>query len=366
MPVLRIGTLFPLPQKLVADFVARCEQVVVLEEPDFAIEIQIRDKRNVLGRMDGTVPSAGELTPEIVYALLADLLAQADVATLAAGSNGDLQDFLNELALPIRKPRMCPGCPHRSSFFAIKRTFPHAILPSDIGCYSLGINQRAVDTMIDMGASITIASGMYRAYQLDGKSKPIVATIGDSTFIHSGVPGLSNAVHTGARFILIVMDNGTTAMTGLQPTAQSEELAFGETDKQLSIERLVLACGVDFVREVDPYDFETFQSTLKDADSHTKAESGGVAVIIAKRACILYDRSTILANPIRVEVTEACDGCNYCMVAFECPALVLSPDSKRVDIDRRICIDCGECIEGCYKGFIVPQAEVNLVDLATT
>jgi indolepyruvate ferredoxin oxidoreductase alpha subunit len=364
VPVLRIGTPYPLPQKLVADFVARCERVVVLEEPDVAIELQISDKSKVSGRLDDTVPSAGELTPEVVYGVLADALAGAGIAT-PEPVNGELQAILADFSLPIRKPRLCPGCPHRSSFFNIKRTFPKAILPSDIGCYTLGLNLRAVDTVIDMGAAITMASGFYHAYKLDGEDKPVVATIGDSTFLHSGLPGLTNAVHTNARFVLVILDNGITAMTGMQPTAQSEQLAYGTTDKILSIERLAKACGVGFVKEVDPYDYGAMERVLNEAGEHTRAEDGGVAVVISKRACVLYDTSEVRENPVPVEVTEECDGCNYCLVAFECPALVLSPDGERVDIDRRICIDCGECIEGCYKGFIVPQSQIDLVDLAS-
>ena len=228
-------------------------------------------------------------------------------------------------------------------------------MPGDIGCYTLGLNLRAVDTVVDMGASITMASGFYHAHRLSGDSKPIVASIGDSTFLHSGAAGLSNAVHTDARFILVVLDNGTTAMTGMQPTAGSAELAYGTNGKLVSIERLARACGVEFVREADPYDYQVFESLLKEARAHTKAKDGGIAVVIAKRACVLYDKSELYASPVRVEVTDECDGCKYCLIAFECPALVLSADGERVDIDRRICVDCGECIEGCYKGFIIPE-----------
>ncbi len=353
VPVLRIGTPYPLPRQLVGDFVARCERVLVLEEPDSAIEIQIPDRRHVSGRLDGTVPGAGELLPEVIEGLLRAALEQAGI-DLPIENPVALQPILARLSLPVRKPRLCPGCAHRSAFFAIKRIFPQAIFPSDIGCYTLGLNLRAVDTVIDMGAAITIATGLYHTFQLDGAGRPIVATIGDSTFFHSGVPGLVNAVHTGARFILVILDNATTAMTGFQPTAQSEQLASGAATRPVTLEGLARACGVHYVCEADPYEYEAFVEVLKEAEAHTQAESGGVAVVIARRPCVLFDPSPVKAHPVRVEVTQECDGCKYCLTAFECPALVLSPSGGRVDIDRRLCIDCGECIEGCYKGFIIP------------
>lgn len=354
VPVLRIGTSYPLPRQLVGDFVDRCGRVLILEEPDSALEIQIADRRHVSGRLDGTVPGAGELLPEVISGLLHEVLAQAGLIQSTPSPEMPLQPLLSELSLPVRKPRLCPGCAHRSAFFAIKRTFPQAIFPSDIGCYTLGLNLRAVDTVIDMGAAITIASGLYQTFKLSGEHRPIVATIGDSTFFHSGVPGLVNAVHTGARFILVILDNATTAMTGFQPTAQSDQLAAGTTTHPVPLEGLVRACGVSFVVEADPYEHAAFVDVLKQAETHTQAHDGGMAVVIARRPCVLYDPSPVKANPVRVEVTEECDGCKYCLTAFECPALVLSASGERVDIDRRLCIDCGECIEGCYKGFIVP------------
>jgi indolepyruvate ferredoxin oxidoreductase alpha subunit len=104
------------------------------------------------------------------------------------------------------------------------------------------------------------------------------------------------------------------------------------------------------------------ETVLKEAESHTTAEDGGIAVIIAQRACVLYDGSPVKANPVRVEITEECDGCKYCLVAFGCPAMVLNTAGDRVDIDRNTCIDCGECIESCYKGFIIPDS--SLIELS--
>lgn len=356
IPVLKIGTPYPLPRRLLADFAARCDHVLILEETDAVIELQLDDRRNIRGRLDGTVPNAGELTPEVLYGVLRELCGRLELpADLPALADPILDEMVEGLDLPVRKPRLCPGCSHRSSFFAIRRSLPKAIYPGDIGCYTLGTNLRAVDTVVDMGASVNMAAGFYQAYKLAGEQRPIVATIGDSTFLHSGITGLANAVHTGARFILVILDNSVTAMTGFQPTPDSERLADGSGEgTRVRIAEIVKAVGVRFLRQVDPYEIDHFKKLLKEAEAFTRAPDGGVAVILAERPCVLYDPSPVREAPIKVTVDDACDGCKYCLVAFECPALVMNVTTNKVEIDRRICIDCGECIDSCYKGFIVP------------
>ncbi|MFQ5418825.1 MAG: thiamine pyrophosphate-dependent enzyme [Anaerolineae bacterium] len=359
-PILKIGTPFPLPQKLVTQFVQKFETVVVLEEPDTCIELQLPQRSYVRGRLDGTVPGAGELTPEIVSDVLAGVFTGANYPVTLPPDNTDLQMLIQSIPLPVRRPRLCPGCSHRSAFFALKREFgPRAIYPGDIGCYTLGTNLRVVDTVVDMGASVSMAHGFYQANRLVKDKRPIIATIGDSTFLHSGVAPLINAVHTGGRFVLLILDNHTTAMTGFQPTAASDRLADGSNGaRQASIADIVRGCGVQFVRRTDPYNHETFREIVRDAYEHTQSEDGGVAVVIADRPCVLYNPEPVQQQPIPVAITEECDGCRFCVEAFECPALVLRPDGSRVDIDEKICIDCGQCIDACYKGFIVPQLPV--------
>jgi indolepyruvate ferredoxin oxidoreductase alpha subunit len=334
VPLLKIGTPYPLPRELVGRFMAGLQTVVVLEEPDACIELQLPDRSHVRGRLDGTVPAAGELSPEAVSAVLAQVLTDAGYET--------------------NPP---PDDRHRSAFFALKREFgSNAIFPSDIGCYTLGINLRAVDTCVDMGASVSMATGFYQANRLVGDTRPIVATVGDSTFLHSGLEPLINAVHTGARFVLIILDNHTTAMTGFQPTAASETLAGSEdTACKVALADLVHACGVTFVKVADPYGYEAFRSILREAHAHCQAPEGGVAVVIADHPCVLDDPLPLRQNPTPVVITEECDGCRYCVEAFGCPALVLRPDKSRVDIDHKICVDCGQCIDACRQGFIVPQ-----------
>lgn len=354
VPILKVGTPYPLPQGLVQDFMAGVETTLVLEEPDACIEWQLPQRRHVRGRLDGLIPAGGELTPERVSAVLAEALEEAGYTVNPPPEAPELQALVNSLSLPVRRPRLCPGCSHRSAFFATKSEFgSRAIYPGDIGCYTLGINLRAVDTVLDMGASIAMANGFYQANRLVDDTRPIIAAIGDSTFLHAGIPALINAVHTGARFVLLILDNRTTAMTGFQPTAAGDTLADGAAAaRQLCFPDLVRACGVGFVVEADPYEHEAFRATLRAAYKHSQAPDGGVAVIIASRPCVLYDPSPVYQSPMPVVITEECDGCRYCLEAFECPALVLRPDGSRVDIDETICIDCGQCVDACYKGFI--------------
>jgi indolepyruvate ferredoxin oxidoreductase alpha subunit len=357
-PILKIGTPHPLPQRLVADFVAGCTQVLVLEEPDAVIELQILDKKKVLGRYNGVVPSAGELTPEVVHQILAGQAEELGLDLPPGVGAEELARAVADLDLPIRRPRLCPGCMHRAAFFAMKRALgSKAIYPSDIGCYTLGLNLEAVDTCLDMGGAVTIASGLYQAYHQDGEDVPIAATIGDSTFLHAGVPALASAVHNEARFVLVILDNSITAMTGMQPTADSGILADGRQGQKVAIKDLVQACGVRFVEEMDPYRVKDFEALVKRAREFTRPPDGGVAVIIAKRPCVLYDPAPLQENPVRVTVTDECDACTYCQIAFECPALLLDEGLGRVVIDRRICVNCGVCIEACPKECIVEVEE---------
>jgi indolepyruvate ferredoxin oxidoreductase alpha subunit len=357
-PILKLGTPYPLPQKLVAEFVAGCEEVVILEEPDTVVELQILDKSKLMGRYNGAVPSAGELSPEVIRRILAGQASKLDLELPQEVDTSELEAALADLDLPQRKPRLCPGCMHRAAFFAMKRALgSKAIYPGDIGCYTLGLNLKAVDTCLDMGGSVTIASGLYQAYQQDNQDVPIAATIGDSTFLHSGVTALANAVYNGARFVLVILDNSTTAMTGMQPTADSGILADGGEGHRVAIRDLVEACGVRFIEEMDPYQVREFEALVKRARDYTMEPDGGVAVVIARRPCVLYDPSPLREHPVRVMVTEECDACGYCQMAFECPALVLDQDLGRVIVDRRVCVDCGVCIEACPKGCIVEAGE---------
>jgi indolepyruvate ferredoxin oxidoreductase alpha subunit len=349
--IIKIGTPYPLPLKLVGGFLSRHEWTLVLEEPDAAIELQLPNRSRVMGRLDGTVPAAGELTPEVVYQVLGSVLARLEIGELPPLADPRLDELVMGQDLPIRKPRLCPGCPHRSSFFALRQVFgPRAIYPSDIGCYTLGLNQRAVDTVLDMGAAINMASGFYHALGQAGDPPVIAATIGDSTLIHAGLPALVNAIYTQARFVLMILDNETTAMTGFQPTAATGLLSDGRQGKRVPLPELVRGCGVDFIRVVDPYDLEATQLALEAARAFAAAEEGGVAVVIAQRPCTLRDRERQRVG--LPSIADECDGCRRCLIAFECPAMLYDPVGERVLIDERICIECGQCVYACHQGFI--------------
>ena len=230
------------------------------------------------------MPGQGELTPDIIRPVLERFLGLPARPPLPGGGDAT-------------RPTLCAGCGHRAAFYAIRETFPGGIFPSDIGCYTLGLNLGAVDTCHCMGAGLSQAAGFYHAYAAaGGEVPPIVATIGDSTFFHAGVPALINAVFHGARFLLVILDNATTAMTGHQPTPQVGLTAMGEAGHQVFIADLVRACGVGFLRTCDPYDLTAFSAVLQEADAYRRGPEGGVAVVIARHPCML-DREARKAQP---------------------------------------------------------------------
>jgi len=336
VPVYRVLMPYPLSARFTEDLLARFERILVVEETSPVIELQFRDRVKVLGRLSGIVPSAGELLPEVVEGIVGSFLNLPPAAQAAAPSS------------PGRRPTLCAGCPHRAAFFAIKKTFPKGIYPGDIGCYSLGLNLGAVDTILCMGASISQAAGFYHSFSSTRADyPPICATIGDSTFFHSGIPALINAVVQGARFVLAILDNHTTAMTGHQPTPALGKNLDGRAVPRISIAEIVRACGVKFVEEADPYDFQKFSEHLRSAGEHLRAENGGIAVVISKRPCLM-DHAHPEAGPrASVRVNEKCKGCGFCLKQFECPAIRSGGEKQPVSIDESACAGCGVCISVC-------------------
>jgi indolepyruvate ferredoxin oxidoreductase alpha subunit len=331
------------PYPLHTDFISRLlssfEEILVLEETAGVIEMQLADRRRVRGKLSGAVPETGELLPEIAEELIVSFAGVAGrPATRPAEGGG-------------RRPTLCAGCPHRSSFYAIKKAAPKGIYPSDIGCYTLGLNLGGVDTVLCMGAAISQAAGFYQAYRLAGKPIDIVATIGDSTFYHAGVPPLMDAVVQGARFVLVILDNSTTAMTGYQPTPASGRGAGGGPANTVDMEALVRGCGVSYCKVGVPSRLPEFTSLLKEALAASR--ESGPAVVIAREPCVMDRRLAERLSPRKkVSITEACDGCRYCTTQFECPALVYDEEGKRVDIDMLLCTGCGVCLHVCPVGAI--------------
>ncbi len=331
------------PYPLHADFISRLlssfEEILVLEETAGVIEMQLADRRRVRGKLSGSVPETGELLPEIAEGIIASFAGVAGRPPAKPAEGGG------------RRPTLCAGCPHRSSFYAIKKAAPKGIYPSDIGCYTLGLNLGGVDTVLCMGAAISQAAGFYQAYRLAGKQIDIVATIGDSTFYHAGVPPLVDAVVQGARFVLVILDNSTTAMTGYQPTPASGRGAGGGPANTVDMEELVRGCGVSYCKVGIPSRLPEFTSLLKEALAASR--ESGPAVVIAREPCVMDRRLAERLSPRKkVSITEACDGCRYCTTQFECPALVYDEEGKRVDIDMLLCTGCGVCLHVCPVGAI--------------
>lgn len=306
-------------------------KTLVVEETYPVLELQITDKRKVVGRLSGHVPPQGELTPEVVEAIIHQAI-------------GHESRLVSAPSVKARRPSLCAGCPHRSAYFLIKNVFDQAIYTGDIGCYTLGINMGAVDTCLCMGASLGMAGGFANTPLARDETK-VVATIGDSTFFHAGVPALINAVHTKAPFVLVILDNSTTAMTGGQPTPAHGILADGSAGVPVDMERLVRGCGVDFLEVADPYDYDSFRESLVRAKNHTFDDGQGVSVVIARRPCV-QSRNVELPSE-RFQVGDKCDLCMTCIRDLECPAIHFVKDEKRVRIDVDICAGCSFCQKMC-------------------
>jgi indolepyruvate ferredoxin oxidoreductase alpha subunit len=340
MPFYQVLQPYPLHTDFVAHLIQTYDSILVLEETTGIIEMQLLDRHRVKGKISGAVPRVGELSPEIIGRTISEFAG-------VTASEGELP------AVAGRRPTLCAGCPHRASFFAIKKAAPKGIYTSDIGCYTLGLNLGAVDTVSCMGAAIGQAAGFYQAYKHEAKRPDIVATIGDSTFFHAGVPALIDAVVQNVRFVLVILDNRTTAMTGSQPTPASGMGCSGESLESVDIETLVCGCGVKFCREGNPYRINDFIPMLKEAVAYSRET--GPAVVIARYPCVIDQaRKGETGEVVRVEVSENCDGCGFCIKHFECPALMYHEDGedKHVSVDPLLCIGCGVCVSVCPRGAI--------------
>jgi len=345
IPFYQVLQPFPLHSDFITHWIDSYEEILVVEETMGVIEMQLADRHRVKGRESKTVPRVGELYPEDIQEIIANFCG-------VESERHEIPFFTG------RRPTLCAGCPHRASFFAIKKAARKGIYTSDIGCYTLGLNLGAVDTVLCMGAAISQASGFYHAYKNQEKRPDIVATIGDSTFFHAGVPPLIDAVVQKVKFVLVILDNRTTAMTGSQPTPTSGRGACGEPLETVDIEALVYGCGVKYCKEGNPYQVNEFIDLMKDAVQYSR--ENGPAVVISRYPCVIdLARRGEATEHIPVKVTEDCDGCAFCTKQFECPALIYhedeAKDEKYVSIDRILCTDCGVCLNVCPKGAIVAK-----------
>ncbi len=349
IPMYQVLQPFPLHQNFVSHMINTYDEILVVEETTGIIEMQLADRHRIKGKLTHSVPVVGELLPETIQKIIGEF----------AGIDTERIDMPSE---PGVRPTLCAGCPHRAAFFAVKKAAPKGIYPSDIGCYTLGLNLGAVDTVLCMGAAVSQAAGFYHAYKNEEKRPDIVATIGDSTFFHAGVPALIDAVVQNVRFVLVILDNRTTAMTGNQPTPAMGIGAVGEPLDSVDIERVVQGCGVRFCRVGDPYHLKEFIALLKEAVKYSREH--GPAVVISRHPCLIdrFRKETPTWQPVKVEVADTCDGCAFCIQHFECPALVFNDTEEQVRIDPILCNGCGVCIGVCPKKSIKEVKNPGLKD----
>lgn len=339
IPILKLSSLNPLPMKKIEDFVSSVEKVLVVEEVDPIVEVFVRTlRREVYGKLTGHLPMHYEYKVHIVEKAIAKLLG------IPTSLNYDAIIFRSkEIDVPPRPPVLCPGCPHSPVFYVLRKISDEmrCALPSDIGCYTLGYNPpfKAVEVCVCMGASAGVANGL--SWVVNDK---IVATIGDSTFLHAGIPALINAVYNGANFVLIVLDNMTTGMTGHQPHPGVGLRADGSFGKAVRIEDVVKGCGVEFVEVVDPYKVKEFEEVLREALKYE-----GISVIIARQFCSIVRMREILRRGVKLLpfeiVEERCNLCGECFKVFSCPAIYL--DGEKLRIDPILCTSCGVCARIC-------------------
>ncbi len=351
LPIMKIGMINPLPEKRLSSFLSEFSQIIVVEELEPFLETQIGaltsyEKMNIeiLGKHSGHLPREGELSVSKVASAISKVLGKPSSITL--GEIGKKSMEASKL-LPPRPPVLCPGCPHRASFYAIKMaTGGKAIYGSDIGCYSLGIlpPQEVVDYLTCMGSGIGLSNGISHF-----ADKPLIVTIGDSTFFHAGMPALVNAVYNRAKFVLIVLDNLVTAMTGHQPNPAVGISATGEEAPRVMIEDVAKACGVENVVVVDPFKVTEMRKAIRES-----VDSGKLSVIVARQVCTLQavggKRKRGEYVPTYYINEEACKDCKVCYKVFACPAISKNDQKQKPEIDTLQCLGCGVCAALCpYK-----------------
>jgi len=349
--ILKLGTIHPLPLGLIQAFLESHREVKILEELDAVIEPQVKAlayDKGIATRISGKRDAEewiGEYTPDKVYGILRrewpDMLPEK--AARPAG-----QPYA-----PKRPAQMCPGCGHRSAFYAIKRALAATdIKVGDIGCHSLGFlpPYQMNELLMCMGASVPMGSGL-SLFQTERK---VVAFLGDSTFFHAGLPGIVNAIFNRHRVTLIIMENGTTAMTGHQdhPAVGKN---FNEITEAIPVRRVLEGLGVKHIFEVDAYQQGKLIELVKRA-----VEIPEFSVVIAKHPCMLkymreqrrkpdFKEKQVMVPP------ELCDGVHECVEKFACPTFTRLPNGK-VTVNTDLCIGDGSCIQTCPSKAIKPKA----------
>ncbi len=345
---LKLGMVYPLPEKMIREFAAKVKKIYVIEELDPFIEEYVK----TLGiRVTGKeiFPYTNEFDPGIIKNAIENkqpkLFAVPDVS------------------IPPRPPNLCPGCPHRGLFYVLNKT--KTFVAGDIGCYTLSFMKplEGMHSCICMGASIGMAHGMSKALKEKGKGK-VVGVIGDSTFIHSGITPLLNMAYNKSDALVIICDNRTTAMTGMQEHPATGYTLQGGKTKELDLSALCKVLGIDSVRTVDPYNIKETRAVIKE-----ELSKDGPSVVISRRSCVLFKRTASPpGKPLKVEPSK-CVGCKTCL-ALGCPAIAwrnfegMNPDdiiknAKKQEgnsiIDRSLCNGCTVCQQLCKVGAIIEE-----------
>lgn len=323
--VLKLGMVNPIPEKMIRDFAAKVDKLYIVEELDPVIELQVK----AMG-IEAEGKEIFTLLGEYSANMLREKILGEKIETAAAA------------AVPGRPPILCPGCPHRSVYYVLKKLKKHAA--GDIGCYTLGAVPPlgVVDSVICMGASISSLHGIEKA---KGKEfiKDWVAVIGDSTFMHTGVNSLMNMVYNKATATVMILDNSTTGMTGHQDHAATGKTLSGEPTYAIDIESLCKAMGIKNVVSVNAFDIELLEKTIKEETAKDE-----ISVIITKTPCVLLDKSK-KRDLYKVD-TEKCKKCGKCLKPG-CPAMSKNEDGT-VKIDDTMCTGCGLCEQLCNSSAI--------------
>ena len=322
-PVLKLGMIWPLPEKKIVDFAASVETLVIVEELDGFIESHCRNLGlSCVGKSN--FPNIGELMPLDVAAQLSKVWE--------IGPRLDA-------AIPPRPPVMCAGCPHRGLFYTLKKN--KITVLGDIGCYTLGAVAplAAVDSVICMGASVSGLHGFSKSQNgaMDNKT---VAVIGDSTFMHSGITGLVNMAYNESNATVIIVDNSITGMTGHQQNPTTGFNLKGDPCAKIDLETLCRAVGIKRVRVIDPYDLAECDAVIKE-----ELNANEPSVIISRRPCALL-KYVKHNKPITVD-EDKCVGCKSCM-RIGCPAISIVDGKAK--IDNTLCVGCGVCEQLCKPG----------------
>lgn len=351
--ILKLGMANPLPSRFLTGFLKGVSKALVLEENEPILERDLKAiayssklSVEILGRETGQVPRELELNPDVTGRAIEMVMGvdpprPAEALQVAEGLSMQ------------RTPYLCAGCPHRASYHVIGevlRKLGGGIVLGDRGCYNQGVHPplNALDTCICMGASIGLANGFAKS----GLKEPIVAVLGDSTFFHAGIPALINAVTNKSSFVTIVFDNSITAMTGHQPAPTTGLTAKGDSTKQMKVEDIAKAIGVEYVRVLDPLDINESRQRLEEA-----IRRGELVLIVFRRPCAIQERRLARMKGLRLvhyKIDVAlCTKCKFCISKIGCPAIEV--DGERIWIDADQCSGCGLCVKICRFGAISKQ-----------